>query len=48
MAFHEMALSKNLDLPIISSAYHVLFDNLDIKEAITLLLTRELREEKSF
>lgn len=47
-AFHELAVSKNLDLPIISTAYHVLFHNLDIKEAITLLLTRELKEEKSF
>ncbi len=48
IAFHELAESQGLDLPIISTAYQVLFNNLDIKTALTLLLTRELKEEKSF
>ncbi|MGI6787636.1 MAG: NAD(P)H-dependent glycerol-3-phosphate dehydrogenase [Acholeplasmataceae bacterium] len=48
IAFHELACEKKLDLPIISTAYNVLFNNLDIKEAITQLLTRKLKNEKSF
>lgn len=45
IAFHELAMDRGFELPIISTAYNVLFNNLDIKTAITLLLTRELKEE---
>lgn len=48
VAFNELAESKGLDLPIISTAYNVLFNNLDIEKALTLLLTRKLKDEKSF
>ena len=47
IALHELAVEKGFDLPIISSAYKVLFENLDINDAITLLLTRDLKDEKS-
>lgn len=47
IALHELAQKKGLELPIISTAYNVLFHNLDIKEAITLLLTRDLKDEKT-
>ena len=47
IALHELAVEKGFDLPIISSAYKVLFKNLNINDAITLLLTRDLKDEKS-
>ena len=46
IAIHEIAVEKNIDLSIISTAYKVLFENLPIKKAISSLLERELKSEK--
>ena len=47
IALHEVAVDKGFELPIISTAYRVLFENLNIDDAITSLLTRDLKDEKS-
>ena len=47
IALHEVAVDKGIELPIISTAYRVLFENLNIDDAITSLLTRDLKDEKS-
>lgn len=46
IALHEYAEKEGLYLPIISTAYRVLFEGLDVKEAIQKLLTGDLKEEK--
>ena len=45
VAAHQIALKYNLTLPIIDTAYEVLFNNLDIKDAIKKLLSRSLKME---
>lgn len=44
-AAHEIALHNNIELPVINLAYSVLFENVDIKEAIKLILHRDLKQE---
>ena len=45
IALHEYAEKEGLYLPIISTAYRVLFEGLDVIEAILKLLTGDLKEE---
>ncbi len=47
IALHELSVEKGFELPIITTAYNVLFNKLEVKKAITLLLTRDLKDEKS-
>jgi glycerol-3-phosphate dehydrogenase (NAD(P)+) len=42
---HEVARKEHFDMPIISSIYAVLYDGAPIREALTELMTRELKEE---
>ena len=45
LAAHQIAKEHNLDLPIISSAYSVLYENVSPKEAINNVLSRSLKAE---
>lgn len=46
LALHQLAEKKNLSLPIIEVAYHVIYENMPITDAVTKLLTRTLKSEK--
>lgn len=46
IALHEYAQKEGLYLPIITTAYRVLFEGLDLESAIHSLLTSDLKEEK--
>lgn len=46
LALHQLAEKKNLSLPIIEVAYHVIYENMPISDAVTKLLTRTLKSEK--
>ena len=45
-ALHKKKKKKGLSLPIIEVAYHVIFEEMPLTEAITKLLTRTLKSEK--
>lgn len=45
LAAYEIGKKYNLELPIINMAYEVLYNGLDTKEAILMLLSRELKKE---
>ena len=42
---HEIALKYNLYLPIIETAYKVLFEKLPINEAIETIISAKLKKE---
>ena len=42
-ACEEIRIKYNLELPILSMAYKVLYDHLDVKVAVKILLSRELK-----
>lgn len=42
---YKLAKMYNIEVPIINAVYEVLFNNLDPKEAVTMLMTRDLKEE---
>ena len=44
-AAHKYAVEHNLDLPIISAMYHVLFNKLDPEKAYNRLFERRLKSE---
>ena len=44
-AWEEIRIKYNLELPILSMAYKVLYDHLDVKVAVKILLSRELKSE---
>ena len=44
-AGHQIAKKYNLDLPIIETAYNVLYKGQDVKEGISLLMNRDLKNE---
>ena len=44
-ACEEIRIKYNLELPILSMAYKVLYDHLDVKVAVKILLSRELKSE---
>jgi len=46
LALHQLAEKKHLSLPIIEVAYHVIYENMPITDAVTKLLTRTLKSEK--
>lgn len=45
-ALNELSLKNNIYLPIITTAYEVIFEKVSIKEAITKILSQKLKEEK--
>lgn len=45
-ALHELSLKNDIYLPIINTAYEVIFENKSIKNAITKILSQKLKEEK--
>lgn len=45
-ALHELSMKKGLYLPIINTAYEVIFEKKLMKEAISNILSQELKEEK--
>lgn len=47
-ALYDYSKKENLYLPIINTAYEFLHNNLELKEAISKLLTSELKSEKFF
>lgn len=44
-AFYKFSITHNVDLPLINTAYKIIFENLEIKEAIKTLLLRDLKSE---
>ena len=44
-ALHQLSVEKNINLPIISTAYKVIYEGLTVKEAISNLVTRTLKSE---
>lgn len=44
-ACEEIRIKYNLDLPILSLAYKVLYEHFDVKTAVKILLSRELKSE---
>lgn len=44
-AVHELALAKNVDMPITAAIYRVLYEEQPLVEAITSLMTRDLKAE---
>lgn len=42
---YKLAQIHNIEVPIINTVYRVLYDNLDPREAVTMLMTRDLKEE---
>ncbi|MBN3490560.1 NAD(P)-dependent glycerol-3-phosphate dehydrogenase [Acholeplasma equirhinis] len=44
-AAKDLCIKEGIELPIIEVAYDVIFNQLPVKDAITLLLTRELKAE---
>jgi len=42
---YELFKKHNIDMPITEQVYHILYNNLDPKEAVNILMTREKREE---
>lgn len=42
---HELSKKYNVDTPIINAVYDILYNNLDIKEGVTLLMTRDKKSE---
>jgi len=44
-ALYDLAVEKNLDLPITKALYHILYEDKSIKETTDVLLSRELKEE---
>lgn len=45
-ALHELSTKSNIYLPIINTAYEVIFLNKEIEEALNNILTSKLKEEK--
>ena len=42
---YKLAKKYNIEVPIINAVYQVLYEKLDPKEAVTVLMTRDLKEE---
>ena len=42
---YELANKYNVDMPIVDAVYKVLYENLDAKEAVTMLMTRNKKSE---
>lgn len=42
---YQLAKKYNIDMPIVNSVYNVLYNNLDPREAVNTLMTREPKEE---
>ena len=42
---YKLAKKFNVEMPIVEAVYDVLYNNLNPKEAVTMLMTRELKEE---
>ena len=42
---YQLAKIHNIEVPIINAVYDVLFNRLDPRKALTMLMTRELKEE---
>ncbi len=42
---YQLAKKYNIDMPIVDSVYNVLYNNLDPREAVNTLMTREPKEE---
>ena len=44
-ALYDIAVERNLDLPITKAVYKVLYENMSIEDSMNSLLSRELKEE---
>lgn len=42
---YKLAKIHNIEVPIIDTVYDVLFNKLDPREAVNILMTRDLKEE---
>ena len=42
---YKLAKQYNIDVPIINTVYDVLYNKLNPREAVTMLMTRDLKEE---
>ena len=42
---YKLAQKYNIEMPIVNSVYDVLYNNLDPKEAVTMLMTRKRKSE---
>ncbi|CQB86619.1 NAD(P)H-dependent glycerol-3-phosphate dehydrogenase [Chlamydia trachomatis] len=45
LSAHQIATHHRIDMPITTSVYRVLYENLDIQEGIAQLLQRDTKEE---
>jgi len=45
VAARRMALHLNVEMPITEQVYQVLFEGLEVKQAVPALMQRELKEE---
>lgn len=43
---HKLAQKYNVEMPIVETVYNVLYNGLDPKEAVNILMTRKLRPER--
>ena len=42
---YNIAKKYNIDMPIVNCVYDILYNNLAPKDAVNMLMTRDLREE---
>lgn len=42
---YALAKKYNVDMPIVGAVYKVLYEDLDAKEAVKMLMTRDKKEE---
>ena len=42
---YKLAQKYNVEMPIVNAVYNVLYNNLDPKEAVNMLMNRDLKSE---
>ena len=42
---YKLAQKYNVEMPIVNAVYNVLYNNLDPKEAVNMLMSRDLKSE---
>ena len=42
---HELSKRHNIEMPIVNAVYDVLYNNLEPREAVTMLMTRDKKAE---
>lgn len=42
---YQLSKKYNIDMPIVDSVYNILYNNLNPRDAVNMLMTRKLKEE---